>query len=131
MDAKGLRRFEIAGVQMIPVAAPAHPLAAASEAAAPWPREMTFSLSYRTNPQARARISVWSASDTWRVGELMAKHKLLLGGLGCGGMPEPMVRADIEARHLVRLNLRDWRGGEYLIRSYTGPMRPRVPQDGG
>jgi DNA-binding transcriptional LysR family regulator len=29
-------------------------------------------------------------------------------------MTEPMVRADIEAGRLVRLNLRDWRGGEYL-----------------
>ena len=32
------------------------------------------------------------------------KHKLLLGGLGWGGMPEPMVRADIESGRLVRLD---------------------------
>jgi DNA-binding transcriptional LysR family regulator len=43
------------------------------------------------------------------------KHKLLLAGLGWGGMPEPMVRADIESGRLVRLDLRDWRGGEYLM----------------
>jgi hypothetical protein len=27
-----------------------------------------------------------------------------------------MVRADIKFRRLVRLNLRDWRGGEYLMK---------------
>ena len=32
-------------------------------------------------------------------------------------MPEPMVRADIKSGRLVRLNLRDWRGGEYLMKA--------------
>jgi DNA-binding transcriptional LysR family regulator len=54
--------------------------------------------------------------NTWRVGDLTAKHKLILGGIGWGGMPEPMVRADIKTRSLVRLNLRDWRGGEYVMK---------------
>ena len=49
----------------------------------------------------------------WRVGDLTLKHKLLVGGIGWGGMPEPMVRADIEAGRLVQLDLRDWRGGQY------------------
>jgi DNA-binding transcriptional LysR family regulator len=48
---------------------------------------------------------------------LTAKHQLILGGIGWGGMPEPMVRADIESGRLVRLNLRDWRGGEYLLKA--------------
>jgi hypothetical protein len=30
-------------------------------------------------------------------------------------MPEPVVRGDIEAGRLVRLNLPDWRGGEYTL----------------
>jgi DNA-binding transcriptional LysR family regulator len=50
---------------------------------------------------------------TWRVGDLSLKHKLLLRGMGWGGMPEPMVRSDIEAGRLVRLHLRDWGGGDY------------------
>jgi len=32
-------------------------------------------------------------------------------------MPEPIVRADIKAGRLVRLNLRDWRGGEYVMQA--------------
>ena len=31
-------------------------------------------------------------------------------------MPEPVVRADIEAGRLVRLSLRDWRAGEYAMK---------------
>src|SRR3984893_8570435 len=52
---------------------------------------------------------------TWRIGDLALKHKLLLSGLGWGGMPEPMVRADIESGRLVRLDFRDWRGGVYQM----------------
>ena len=47
---------------------------------------------------------------TWRISDQVARHKLLLAGLGWCGMPEPIVRADIESGRLVRLNLRDWRG---------------------
>jgi hypothetical protein len=32
-------------------------------------------------------------------------------------MPEPIVRADIEFGRLVRLNLPDWRGGEYTMQA--------------
>ena len=32
-------------------------------------------------------------------------------------MPEPIVRADIESGRLVRLNLPDWRGGEYAMQA--------------
>jgi hypothetical protein len=39
MDTKSFRRFETAGVQMIPVATPGHPLAAANEAATPPSRD--------------------------------------------------------------------------------------------
>jgi DNA-binding transcriptional LysR family regulator len=114
MDAKGLRRFEIAGVQMIPVAVPTHPLAGASEAAAPRPRDYV-QLVLSDQPSGEGQDYGVVSLDTWRIGEITVKHKLLLAGIGWGGMPEPMVRADIEARRLVRLNLRDWRGGEYLM----------------
>jgi hypothetical protein len=47
------------------------------------------------------------------------------------GMPEPMVRADIETRRLVRLNLRDWRGGEYVMQPVHKADTPRVLPVGG
>ena len=58
-----------------------------------------------------------SALNTWRIGDQAARHKLLLAGIGWGGMPEPIVRADIERGRLVRLNLPDWRGGEYTMQA--------------
>jgi CheY-like chemotaxis protein len=44
-------------------------------------------------------------------------RRLLLGGVGWCGMPEPLVRADIESKRLVRLNLPDWRGGGHKLQA--------------
>ncbi len=114
MDTEGLRCFDIAGVRMIPVAVPDHPLASESEAAAPRPRDFVQLVLSDQSARERQEFGVVSL-NTWRVGDITARHQLLLAGIGWGGMPEPMVRADIEARRLVRLNLRDWRGGEYVM----------------
>jgi DNA-binding transcriptional LysR family regulator len=54
------------------------------------------------------------AAGQVRIGDLRAKHKLPLGGLGWGAMSEPMVRADVESGRLVRLNLHDRRSAEYI-----------------
>jgi DNA-binding transcriptional LysR family regulator len=114
MDAQGFRRFEIAGVQMIPVAAPSHPLVVADEAATPSSRNFV-QLVLSDQPAGEGQEFGVVSLDTWRVGDITAKHKLLRGGIGWGGMPEPMVRADIRSGRLIRLSLRDWRGGEYLM----------------
>ena len=52
---------------------------------------------------------------TSRVGDLTMKHKLLVRGIGWGGMPEPIVRVDIEAGRLVQLDLDDFHGGDYPL----------------
>jgi DNA-binding transcriptional LysR family regulator len=114
MDSSGLQVLQIGGVPMIPVAAPHHPLASAGVAPASRSREhLQLVLSDQPAPQGRDYAVV--SLTSWRIGDLALKHKLLVAGIGWGGMPEPMVRADIEAGRLVRLNLRDWRGGEYLM----------------
>jgi DNA-binding transcriptional LysR family regulator len=56
-------------------------------------------------------------ADRRRHGLQARRHKLLLAGLGWCGMPEPLVRPDINAGRLVRLNLRDWRGGLYNLKA--------------
>jgi DNA-binding transcriptional LysR family regulator len=112
IDGTGLQRIEIGGVTLIPVAAASHPLAAAGDNSAPRARDhVQLVLSDRPAGEGRDRGVVGLA--TWRVGDLTLKHNLLLSGLGWGGMPEPMVRADIESGRLVRLDLPDWRGGVY------------------
>jgi DNA-binding transcriptional LysR family regulator len=55
------------------------------------------------------------AGSIWRVGDLPTKRAPLLAGVGWGGMPDPMVRMDIEAGRLSPLDLPDFRGGEYLL----------------
>jgi DNA-binding transcriptional LysR family regulator len=65
--------------------------------------------------------------DTWRIGDSAAKHRLLLAGLGWGGMPEPDVRADIAAGRLVHLDLPNWRGGEYPLAAIHNLDNPPGP----
>jgi DNA-binding transcriptional LysR family regulator len=115
MDMTGFQQIDIAGVQVIPVAAPSHPLASATVAARPRAPDFV-QIVLSEQPAGDSRDFGVVSLNTWRVGDLTAKHKLILGGIGWGGMPEPMVRADIKSRKLVRLNLRDWRGGEYHMK---------------
>jgi DNA-binding transcriptional LysR family regulator len=74
---------------------------------------MFLPLSRSSQPAVESRDFGVVSLNTWRIGDLTVRHKLLLAGLGWSGMPEPIVRADIESGRLVRLNLPNWRGGEY------------------
>jgi DNA-binding transcriptional LysR family regulator len=114
MDGTGLRRIQIGGVTMVPVAAPGHPLALAGDASLQRALDHV-QLVLSDRPAGEGRDYGVVSLATWRIGDLTLKHKLLLSGVGWGGMPEPMVRADIESGRLVRLDLRDWRGGEYQM----------------
>jgi DNA-binding transcriptional LysR family regulator len=126
MDMTGLRRMDIPGVQIIPVAAPGHRLAAGEGSVHAYVRDFVH-LVLSEQPLGNGRDFGVNSLNNWRIGDLAAKHQLLLGGLGWGGMPEPMVRADIETGRLVRLKLRDWRGGQYtmlaMYKADTGPGR--------
>jgi DNA-binding transcriptional LysR family regulator len=126
MDTAGLRRIDIAGVRLFPVAAPDHPLARASEAAPPQARDFV-QLVLSEKPEGESRDFGVVSLNTWRIGDLAAKHQLLLAGLGWGGMPEPMVRADLASGRLVRLKLPDWRGGEYPLQAIHMTDTPPGP----
>lgn len=116
MDMTGFHRIDIKGVRVIPVAAPNHPLAKADEVAPPQARDFV-QLVLAERPAAESRDFGVVSLNTWRIGDQAARHKLLLAGLGWGGMPEPVVRADIESGRLVRLNLPDWRGVEHIMQA--------------
>jgi len=126
MTMTGFRRVDIEAVRLIPVAAPGHPLARVTKAA---PREASdfIQLILSERPAADGRDFGVVSLNSWRIGDLAAKHALLLAGLGWGGMPEPAVRADIEAGRLVRLNLRNWRGGEYNLQAVHKVDTPPGP----
>jgi DNA-binding transcriptional LysR family regulator len=116
IDMTGFRRIDIESVHVIPVAAPHHPLAQVSKAA-PMEASDFVQLVLSEQPAADTRDFGVVSLNTWRIGDQAARHKLLLAGLGWGGMPEPIVRADIETGKLVRLNLPDWRGGEHNLQA--------------
>ena len=126
MTMTGFRRVDIEAVRLIPVAAPSHPLARVTKAA---PREASdfIQLILSERPAADGRDFGVVSLNSWRIGDLAAKQALLLAGLGWGGMPEPVVRADIEAGRLVRLDLRNWRGGEYNLQAVHKVDTPPGP----
>ena len=71
------------------------------------------------------------ADQTWRLGDLGAKHALLLAGIGWGNMPAAMVRADLQSGRLVRLDLPDWRGGTFTMHLlHAAGARRVLPGDG-
>jgi DNA-binding transcriptional LysR family regulator len=114
MDITGLRQIQIEPVRTIPVAAPHHPLASPDDAS-PARAIDHVQLVLMDQRGVEGRDYGVVSQATWRVGDLNLKHKLLIRGLGWGGMPEPLVRADLEAGRLVQLDLKDYRGGDYLL----------------
>jgi DNA-binding transcriptional LysR family regulator len=126
MNMTGFRRIDIEAVRMIPVAAPGHPLARAGGGAPREPSDyIQLILSERSAADSRDYGVV--SLNSWRIGDLGVKHALLLAGLGWGGMPEPAVRADLKTGRLVKLNLRNWRGGEYNLQAVHKVDTPPGP----
>jgi DNA-binding transcriptional LysR family regulator len=124
MDMTGLRRIDVPPVRLIPVAAPGHPLAAGSAH-----REAGdhIQLILSERPAADGPDFGVVGLNSWRIGDLAAKRALLLAGLGWGGMPEPAVRDDIEVGRLVRLDLSNWRGGEFMLQAVHKVDMPPGP----
>ena len=114
MHSEGLQCVHLEGIQMIPVAAPHHPLALLGRARLGAAREH-LQLVLTEQPGGDRRDYGVVSAKVWRIGDLASKHALLLGGVGWGGMPDWMVRADLDAGRLVHLQLPDFRAGEILL----------------
>ncbi len=113
--------------ELVPVAAPTHPLASGPRAAIGAARHhVQLVLTDRSTLTAGQDFGVF-ADETWRLGDLGAKHALLLAGIGWGSMPAEMVRADLEAGRLVRLDLTDCTSitaAMYLVYAAAKPPGP-------
>lgn len=96
------------GVELVLVAAPAHPLAKirVGITECDLSQHVQLVLTDRTNLSKGQEFSVFSAR-TWRLADLGAKHEFLRAGLGWGGMPLELVRRDLEEGTLVELSLLD------------------------
>jgi DNA-binding transcriptional LysR family regulator len=123
----GIERIRVGGVELIPVAAPNHPLAANR---APDPgvarNFVQLVLTDRSTLTEGRDFSVIGVR-TWRLADLGSKHALLLAGIGWGNMPEPMVHDDLAAGRLKRLDLPEWLGGFYAFNAVHRTDTPPGP----
>lgn len=113
-DELGLERQALGQVDLIPVAAPDHPLAAAGIAPGENRKHLQLVLSDRSTRTQGREFSVLSPL-TWRLGDLSAKHSLLKEGLGWGNMPRAMVADDLAGGRLVELDLPEKPGDQYTL----------------
>ena len=117
IEVDGLERIGAGFVQLIPVAAPSHPLAKAGKNLPGAGREhVQLVLTDRSALTQGFQLGV-VGTRTWRLADLGSKHMLLKEGMGWGNMPGPMVREDIQAGRLVHLDLPDCKGGPYRLQA--------------
>jgi DNA-binding transcriptional LysR family regulator len=129
-DIAFLKRFPLLTIDLIPVAAPDHPLAALE---GPIDTHVLHDyvqlvLTDRSSLTAGRDYGVLSGR-AWRLADLGAKHSMLLAGLGWGNMPSHLVQNDIAQGRLkvIRPMEFDARGaqlvmcGAYLADHRLGP----------
>ncbi len=108
-DGLGLRRVPLLDVELAVVAAPDHPLAQLPGPLTPdaLRDHLQLVLTDRSGLTGHRDHGVY-ATETWRLGDLGAKHAMLRAGLGWGSMPLHMVAEDLCQGHLVRLATTEW-----------------------
>ncbi|MDB5396280.1 MAG: transcriptional regulator, LysR family [Rhodospirillales bacterium] len=123
----GIERFQAGDVELIPVAAPEHPLARNPPKLTGQARQYRqLVLTVRSSFSEGQDVGVFGA-ETWRLADLGAKHALLLAGSGWGFMPEPVVREDLASARLVRLVLPELHGGFYPLQAIYRRQSPPGP----
>lgn len=127
-----LEREAIGQVELIPVAAPDHPLAQMATIPPGEARKhRQLVLTDRSQLTQGRDFSVFSAS-TWRLGDLGARHALLREGIGWGNMPRHLIEADIATGRLKQLALPEAPGMAYRFHALwrrdcpIGPARAWV-----
>lgn len=123
--APGLERKVLTTIQMIPVVAAQHPLAAVrGPIATARLRDSIQLVLSELQGEGHPDQAVLS-SRTWRVRDLHTKHALLRAGLGWGNLPEHLVRDDVRAGKLVAIRVEAWGKDEhklYLSAVYRGDV---------
>ncbi|TCD02108.1 LysR family transcriptional regulator [Erythrobacteraceae bacterium CFH 75059] len=105
LDLPELARQEVGAVELVPVAAPDHPLARRGSMAPGDAQQYLQLVLTDRSPLTRGRDFSVLSPRTWRLADLGAKHALLLEGSGWGNMPRHLVEDDLRAGRLCRLPL--------------------------
>ena len=122
----GLEQIKLGGVELIPVAAPSHPLAQGKNAPGAARNHAQLVLSDRSKLTEGHDFGVVGVRQ-WRVGDLGAKHVLLKAGVGWGSMPEFMIRDDLARGLLKPLDLPEWATGFYAMQAIYRSDTPPGP----
>lgn len=105
LDQPLLELTSLGELELVPVAAPTHPLARMGAIEPGMARRYRQLVLTDRSPLTEGKDFGVHAARTWRLGDLAAKHALLLEGIGWGNMPRHMVDADLAAGRLVALPL--------------------------
>jgi DNA-binding transcriptional LysR family regulator len=127
VEVAGLERIGVGTVEMIPVAAPGHPLAVAGRNAPGAGRDHIQLVLTDRSPLTQGQDLGVIGIQTWRLADLGSKHMLLKDGIGWGYMPEPMVREDVKEGRLVHLDMPEVTRGSlrfYAIYRTDAPPGP-------
>ena len=114
-------------MELIPVAAPNHPLAAGCGLGPGAARDFVQLVLTDRSALTKGRDFSVIGVRTWRLADLGSKHALLLAGIGWGNMPEPMVHDDLAAGRLKHLDLSEWSGGFYAFHAIYRTDTPPGP----
>src|SRR6266516_5295690 len=122
-----LTRERLLVVKMLFVASPTHPLASLK---GPIParalaQHRQLVLADRSELSRGKDFGVFSP-NTWRLPDLGAKHAFLRAGLGWGGMPVGMIKADLAKGSLVKIRLEDIPEG-MLVMAMSAVFRTDKP----
>ena len=109
-----LERQTIGAVELVPVAAPGHPLASDDVQPGESRKHLQLVLSDRSPLTEGREFSVLSP-QSWRLADLGAKHALLKEGIGWGNMPRHTVSDDLVAGRLCELDLPEKPGANYTL----------------
>jgi DNA-binding transcriptional LysR family regulator len=127
LGVSGLERVGVGHVELIPVAAPSHPLAKAGRNEPGAGREHIQLVLTDRSALTQGQEFAVMGTRSWRLADLGSKHMLLKEGIGWGNMPEPMIREDLASGRLVRLDMPDFQGGFYGLQAVYRSDSPPGP----
>jgi DNA-binding transcriptional LysR family regulator len=123
----GIEQVRVGGVQLIPVAAPGHPLARSATNRPGAARDHVQLVLADRSTLTTGRDFGVVGIRSWRLADLGSKHALLVAGIGWGSMPEPMIRADLEAGRLKAIDLPEWSNSFYAMQAIYRTESPPGP----
>lgn len=107
LGVEGIDSMTAGSVEMVPVAAPDHPLGRMGHIPPGAVRDHTQLVLSDRSRYTEGRDFAVVSPKTWRLSDLSAKHALLREGVGWGNMPLPMIEGDLVTGALVRLVIPD------------------------